>query len=34
MLVMKLIFLTAWVIFLPTLKLYEKWFKGLSKINF
>ena len=30
----KLIFLTAWVIFLPTSKLYEKWFKDLPKRNF
>jgi len=30
----KLIFLTAWVIFLPTSKLYEKWFRDLPKRNF
>jgi lipopolysaccharide/colanic/teichoic acid biosynthesis glycosyltransferase len=30
----KLIFLTAWVIFIPTSKLYEKWFKDLPKRNF
>ena len=30
----KLIFLTAWVIFVPTSKLYEKWFKDLPKRNF
>jgi lipopolysaccharide/colanic/teichoic acid biosynthesis glycosyltransferase len=34
MLDMKLIFLTAWVIFAPTSKLYEKWFKDLPKRNF
>ena len=28
---MKLIFLTAWVIFSPTSKLYEQWFKDLPK---
>jgi lipopolysaccharide/colanic/teichoic acid biosynthesis glycosyltransferase len=31
---LKLIFLTAWVIFLPTSKLYEKWFSNLPKRNF
>ena len=31
---MKLIFLTAWVIFVPTSKLYEKWFKDLPKRSF
>jgi lipopolysaccharide/colanic/teichoic acid biosynthesis glycosyltransferase len=31
---MKLIFLTACVIFAPTSKLYEKWFKDLPKRNF
>ena len=31
---MKLIFLTAWVIFVPTSKLYEKWFKDLPKRKF
>jgi lipopolysaccharide/colanic/teichoic acid biosynthesis glycosyltransferase len=31
---MKLIFLTAWVIFFPTSKLYEKWFKDLPKRKF
>jgi lipopolysaccharide/colanic/teichoic acid biosynthesis glycosyltransferase len=30
----KLIFLTAWVIFFPASKLYEKWFKDLPKRNF
>ena len=30
----KLIFLTAYVILLPTSKLYEKWFKDLPKRNF
>ena len=30
----KLIFLTAWVILVPTSKLYEKWFKGLPKRSF
>ena len=34
MLDMKLIFLTAWVIFLPTSKLHEKWFKDLPKRSF
>ena len=31
---LQIIFLTAWVIFFPTSKLYEKWFKGLPKQNF
>ena len=31
---MKLIFLTAWVIIVPTSNLYEKWFKDLPKRNF
>ena len=31
---LQLIFLTAWVIFSPTSKLYEKWFKDLPKRNF
>lgn len=31
---LQLIFLTAWVIFVPTSKLYEKWFKDLPKRNF
>jgi len=30
----KLIFITAWVIFIPTSKLYKKWFKDLPKRNF
>ena len=30
----KLIFLTAWVILVPTSKLYEKWFKDLPKRSF
>ena len=30
----KLMFLTAWVIFVTTSKLYEKWFKDLPKRNF
>ncbi len=30
----KLIFLTAWVIFLPSSELYEKWFKDLPIRNF
>ena len=30
----KLMFLTAWVIFVPTSKLYEKWFEDLPKRNF
>jgi len=34
MLDIKLIFLTAWVIFVPTSKLYEKWFKDLPKRSF
>jgi len=31
---LQLIFMTAWVIFVPTSKLYEKWFKNLPKRNF
>ena len=31
---LQLIFLTTWVIFLPSSKLYEKWFKDLPKRNF
>jgi lipopolysaccharide/colanic/teichoic acid biosynthesis glycosyltransferase len=31
---LQLIFMTAWVIFIPTSKLYEKWFKDLPKRNF
>jgi len=31
---LKLIFMTAWVIFFPASKLYEKWFKDLPKRNF
>jgi lipopolysaccharide/colanic/teichoic acid biosynthesis glycosyltransferase len=31
---LQLIFLTAWVIFFPTSKLYEKWFNDLPKRNF
>lgn len=31
---LKLIFMTAWVILVPTSKLYEKWFKDLPKRNF
>jgi len=31
---LQLIFMTAWVIFVPTSKLYEKWFKDLPKRNF
>ncbi len=31
---LQLIFLTAWVIFVPDSKLYEKWFKDLPKRNF
>jgi lipopolysaccharide/colanic/teichoic acid biosynthesis glycosyltransferase len=31
---LQLIFMTAWVIFFPTSKLYEKWFKDLPKRNF
>ena len=34
MLDIKLIFLTAWVILVPTSNLYEKWFKDLPKRNF
>ena len=34
MLDIKLIFLTAWVIFSPTSTLYEKWFKDLPKRSF
>ena len=30
----QLIFLTAWVIFFPKTRLYEKWFKDLPKQNF
>ena len=30
----QLIFMTAWVILIPTSKLYEKWFKNLPKRNF
>ena len=30
----QLIFMTAWVIFVPASKLYEKWFKDLPKRNF
>jgi len=30
----QLIFMTAWVILVPTSKLYEKWFKDLPKRNF
>lgn len=30
----KLIFMTAWVILVPSSKLYEKWFKDLPKRNF
>ena len=30
----KLILITAWVIFVPTSKLYEKWFKDLPKRSF
>ena len=30
----QLIFMTAWVILIPTSKLYEKWFKDLPKRNF
>lgn len=30
----QIILLTAWVIFVPTSKLYEKWFKDLPKRNF
>ena len=31
---LQLIFMTAWVIFFPASKLYEKWFKDLPKRNF
>ena len=31
---LQLIFMTAWVILLPTSKLYEKWFKDLPKRSF
>ena len=31
---LQLIFMTAWVIFFPTSKLYEKWFRDLPKRNF
>ena len=31
---LKLIFMTAWVILVPTSNLYEKWFKDLPKRNF
>ena len=31
---LQLIFMTAWVIFFPTSKLYEKWFEDLPKRNF
>ena len=31
---MKLIFLTTWVILVPTSKVYEKWFKDLPKRSF
>ena len=31
---LQLILMTAWVIFFPTSKLYEKWFKDLPKRNF
>ena len=31
---LKLIFITAWVIFFPSSKIYEKWFKDLPKRNF
>jgi lipopolysaccharide/colanic/teichoic acid biosynthesis glycosyltransferase len=31
---LQLIFMTAWVIVVPTSKLYEKWFKDLPKRNF
>jgi len=30
----QIILLTAWVIFVPTSKLYEKWFKDLPKRSF
>ena len=31
---LKLIFITAWVILVPTSKIYENWFKDLPKRNF
>ena len=31
---LKLIFLTAWVVFFPKSKLYYKWFRNLPKRNF
>ena len=31
---LQLIFMTAWVILVPTSKLYEKWFKDLPKRKF
>jgi lipopolysaccharide/colanic/teichoic acid biosynthesis glycosyltransferase len=31
---LQLIFITAWVIFFPTSKLYEKWFSNLPTRNF
>ena len=31
---LQLIFMTAWVILVPTSKLYEKWFEDLPKRNF
>ena len=31
---LQLIFMTAWVIFFPKSRLYEKWFKGLPTRNF
>ena len=31
---LQLIFMTAWVVVVPTSKLYEKWFKDLPKRNF
>ena len=31
---LQLIFMTAWVILVPTSKLYEKWFKDLPKRSF
>ena len=31
---LQIIFMTAWVILVPTSKLYEKWFKDLPKRNF
>ncbi|MFT5248438.1 MAG: lipopolysaccharide/colanic/teichoic acid biosynthesis glycosyltransferase [bacterium] len=34
MLDIKLIFLTVWVILVPTSKIYKKWFKDLPKRNF